>query len=88
MSQPQLERWVRSVLPRRAAPPSPLPRVLAGLALALAGAAAALLLSPRNGPELRALARKRLERLRRRANDFAESHRRAHNGRGAESQRP
>jgi len=83
----ELERWVRSVLPRRE-PRSSLPRVLGGLALLLAGAAAALLLSPKKGSEMRALARQRIEGLRRRANDFAESHdlRREHDGRGSPSQ--
>jgi hypothetical protein len=85
-----VERWIRSVMPRRTRKSSPVPRVLAGLGLALAGAAAALLLSPKAGPEMRALARKRIDGLRRRATNFAESHdlhlRRAHNGRGTESQ--
>ncbi|HTO09573.1 MAG TPA: hypothetical protein VMR86_21160 [Myxococcota bacterium] len=86
-----MERWVRSVMPRRAPASSPVPRILAGLALALAGAAAALLFAPKNGRDMRALARKRLASLRRQASDFAESHdlylRRAHNGRGQSQER-
>jgi hypothetical protein len=84
-----VQRWVLSMLPRRE-PPSAMPGVLAGLGLVILGAAAALLLSPRTGSELRGLARKQIGDLRRRASDFAESHdltlRRGHNGRGSQSQ--
>jgi len=83
----EVERWIRSAMPRRTPKSSPVPRMLAGLALVLAGAAAALLLSPKTGPEMRTLARKRIDRVRRSAKDFAVSHdpRRSHNGR-AEAQ--
>jgi hypothetical protein len=61
-----IERAIRSFLPRRQAS-SPLPRVLAGVALAAAGAAAALCLAPRTGAETRASARRHWNVLQRRA---------------------
>lgn len=67
----QVENWIRAVLPRSARPASPVPRVLAGVALALAGAAAALLLSPKTGAEMRELARKRAQSLGKQARELA-----------------
>jgi len=81
-----LDRWLRSIWPRRAEP-SALPGVLASLALVLAGAAVALALTPMNGAEMRAMARKRLTALRRQTSDLVASYDpRAHNARGRESQ--
>jgi hypothetical protein len=59
-----VDRWIRSFAPRPVRP-SRLPRLVAGVGLALAGAAAALLLSPRTGREMRAITRKRLDALHR-----------------------
>jgi hypothetical protein len=67
----QVERWIRTLLPGSTPRSSPIPRLLVGSALALAGAAAALLLSPKNGREMRAITRKRVASLRQRARDFA-----------------
>jgi hypothetical protein len=66
-----VERWIRSIVPRSAPRSSPVPRVLAGVAILLAGAAAALLLSPKNGREMRAITRKQLDGFRRRARSLA-----------------
>jgi hypothetical protein len=84
-----VERWVRAVLPRNPPPSSPLPRVLGAIALVLAGAAAALLLTPKNGVEMRTMARKRLQKLQKTATEFAASHdprAMRGNGRAGESQ--
>jgi hypothetical protein len=79
------------MLPGSAPPPSNVPRVLAAIALLSVGALAALLLSPRNGTEMRTLARKQVDGLRKRARDFAASHElgvgRA-NGRASQSDSP
>jgi len=61
-----VERMIRSFLPRERAS-SPAPRIAAGLALAAAGAIAALCLAPRTGAETRAMARRHYGVLRRRA---------------------
>lgn len=68
------ERWLRAVLPRNPPPSSPVPRVLGAIALLLAGAAAALLLTPKNGVEMRTIARKRIQKLQKQATEFAASH--------------
>jgi hypothetical protein len=64
------ERVLRSILarPQRR---SALPHVLAALALAAAGAVAALLLAPHSGAENRAMARRGLGQLRRRTRSLA-----------------
>ena len=83
----EVERWIRSILPRAAPRSSPVPRVLAGVAIFVAGAAVALLLSPKNGREMRAITRKRIDDLHRRARSFASREgRRAGNGRAGETQ--
>jgi len=81
----EVERWIRSVMPRSTPASSPVPRVLAGLALVLAGAAAALLLSPVNGAEMRKATGKRLKSMRKTATDFAASHDPRINGRASQS---
>jgi hypothetical protein len=75
-----VERWLRAVAPRSSPPPSNLPRLLAAVALLSVGALAALLLSPKNGSEMRSLARERVAGLRRRARDFASRESRAAGG--------
>jgi hypothetical protein len=83
----EVERWIRSILPRGTPRSSPVPRVLAGAAILVAGAAAALLLSPKNGREMRAITRKRIDGLRRHARSFAtRDGRRAGNARAGETQ--
>ena len=87
----EAERWLRSIVPRSSARPSPVPRVLAGVAILLAGAAAALLLSPKNGREMRAITRKQIDGLRIRARSLSTREgRRSGNGRAAQapSERP
>ena len=81
----EVEGWIRSIV-GRAPPGSPrVPRVLAGVAIFAAGAAAALLLSPKNGREMRAITRERIDGLHRRARSFAtRDWRRAANGRAGE----
>ncbi|HTO69437.1 MAG TPA: hypothetical protein VMR31_06210 [Myxococcota bacterium] len=64
------ERLIRAILPRPQQQTA-LPRILAALALATAGAVAALLLTPKTGAETRAIARRRFAGLRRRTNAFA-----------------
>jgi len=83
----EVERWIRSIVPHSTPRSSPVPRVLAGVALLLAGAAAALLLSPKNGREMRAATRKQIDRLRRRARSFATREgRRIGNGRAVQTE--
>jgi hypothetical protein len=77
----EVERWIRSIVPRSTPRSSPVPRVIAGVSLLLAGAAAALLLSPKNGREMRAITLKQVGRLRRRAR-----WRRIGNGRAAQTE--
>jgi hypothetical protein len=60
-----VDRWIRSFAPRPVPRASRVPRLVAGVGLALAGAAAALLLSPKTGREMRAITRKRLDALHR-----------------------
>ncbi|HKC49861.1 MAG TPA: hypothetical protein VKF60_03645 [Myxococcota bacterium] len=62
-----VERWVRRFTPRSMRRSPPVPRVLGGLGLALAGAAAALLLSPKTGREMRGITRRRFAALHRTA---------------------
>jgi len=82
----EVERWIRSIVPRSTPRSSPVPRVLGGVAILLAGAAAALLLSPKNGREMRAISRKQIDGLRRRARSLAARRgRRMSNGRAPES---
>jgi hypothetical protein len=82
----EVERWIRSIVPRSTPRSSPVPRVLAGVAILLTGAAGALLLSPKNGREMRAITRKQIAGLRLRARSFATREgRRVGNGRAAQS---
>jgi hypothetical protein len=82
----EVERWIRSIVPRSAPRSSPVPRVVAGVAILLAGATAALLLSPKNGREMRAITRKQIDGLRRRARSLATREgRRIGNGPAAQS---
>lgn len=83
----EVERRIRSILPRATPPSSPVPRVLVGVAIFVAGAVTALLLSPKNGREMRAITRKQIDGLRGRARSFAtRKGRRAGNGRAGETQ--
>jgi hypothetical protein len=82
----EIERWIRSIVPRSTPRSTAVPRVLTGVAILLTGAAAALLLSPKNGREMRALTRKQIDGLRRRARSLATREgRRIGNGRAAQS---
>lgn len=83
-----IERWIRSIAPRSARRSSPVTRLIAGLGLALAGATAALLLSPKTGREMRAITRKRFDALQRSARALKIKGRAARplkNGRAAET---
>jgi hypothetical protein len=82
----EVERWIRSIVPRSTPRSSRMPRVLAGVAILLTGAAAALLLSPKNGREMRAITRRQIDGLRQRARSLATREgRRIGNGRAAQS---
>jgi len=85
----ELERAIRGMLPSRQRPSSALPRILAAMALAAAGALAALCLAPRSGAATRALARRRLDGLQRRARGIVRDAARtaSERSRGAEATR-